>query len=83
MNKNDTPLCFSVGLLNRCLWMQGYYPPQKEEYLLFKTSISFIDHLQELFGAILTASMLVVPPSNELKKNVFAVVDFVEVSELL
>ncbi|XP_031403762.1 putative acyl-activating enzyme 19 isoform X2 [Punica granatum] len=66
------------GLLNRFMWMQEFYPFEVEEYVLFKTSISFIDHLQEILGAILTASALVVPPFNELKENIFAVLDFLE-----
>ncbi|XP_052113196.1 putative acyl-activating enzyme 19 isoform X2 [Arachis duranensis] len=43
------------GLSNRFLWMQGLYPLNGQESLLFKTSISFVDHLQEFFSAILTA----------------------------
>ncbi|KAH9706700.1 putative acyl-activating enzyme 19 [Citrus sinensis] len=46
------------GLLNRFLWMQDLYPLHGEELLLFKTSISFIDHLQEFLSAILTACTL-------------------------
>lgn len=59
--------------------MQELYPLQGEEILLFKTSISFVDHLQEFLGAILTACTLVIPPYNELKDNVFSVVDFLQV----
>jgi acyl-CoA synthetase len=55
------------------------YPLQGEEILLFKTSISFIDHLQEFLGAILTACPLVIPPFSELKDNMFSVVDFLQV----
>uniref|UniRef100_A0A2N9EFS9 AMP-dependent synthetase/ligase domain-containing protein n=1 Tax=Fagus sylvatica TaxID=28930 RepID=A0A2N9EFS9_FAGSY len=47
------------GLINRFVWMQELYPLQGEEILLFKTSISFVDHLQEFLGAILTACTLV------------------------
>lgn len=47
--------------------------------MLFKTSISFIDHLQEVLGTILTASTLVVPPFNLLKENIFSVLHFLEV----
>lgn len=66
------------GLINRFVWMQELYPLQGEEILLFKTSISFVDHLQEFLGAILTACTLVIPPYNELKDNVFSVVDFLQ-----
>ncbi|XP_059312059.1 putative acyl-activating enzyme 19 isoform X4 [Lycium ferocissimum] len=67
-----------VGLLNRFLWMQRSYSFQKEEILLFKTSISFIDHLQEFLGAILANCTLVIPPSNQLKDNIFCVVNLLQ-----
>ncbi|KAL3380913.1 hypothetical protein AABB24_001189 [Solanum stoloniferum] len=69
-----------VGLLNRFLWMQGSFPFQKEEILLFKTSISFIDHLQEFLGAILANCTLIIPPFNQLKDNIFCVVNLLQVS---
>lgn len=59
--------------------MQELYPMQGEELLLFKTSISFIDHLQEFIAAILTTCTLVIPPFNELKENLFSVVNFLQV----
>lgn len=59
--------------------MQELYPMQGEELLLFKTSISFVDHLQEFLAAILTTCTLVIPPFNELKENLFSVVDFLQV----
>ncbi|OIT39647.1 putative acyl-activating enzyme 19 [Nicotiana attenuata] len=67
-----------VGLLNRFLWMQESYPFQKEEILLFKTSISFIDHLQEFLGSILANCTLVIPPFNQLKDNIFCVVNLLQ-----
>ncbi|XP_069155693.1 putative acyl-activating enzyme 19 isoform X8 [Solanum lycopersicum] len=67
-----------VGLLNRFLWMQGSFPFQKEEILLFKTSISFIDHLQEFLGAILANCTLIIPPFNQLKDNIFLVVNLLQ-----
>lgn len=66
------------GLLNRFLWMQEFYPLLGEEILLFKTSISFVDHLQEFLGAILSACTLVIPPFNELKQNPFHVIDYLK-----
>nr|XP_048331209.1 putative acyl-activating enzyme 19 isoform X4 [Ziziphus jujuba var. spinosa] len=66
------------GLLNRFWWMQELYPLSGEERLLFKTSISFIDHLQEFLSAIVTGSTLVVPPFNVLKQKMLAVVDFIQ-----
>ncbi|KAL3516700.1 hypothetical protein ACH5RR_023602 [Cinchona calisaya] len=68
-----------AGLLNRFLWMQDLYPLHGEEHLVFKTSISFIDHLQEFLSGILTSSTLVVPPFNELKENILCVVDFLQI----
>ncbi|GFY90408.1 AMP-dependent synthetase and ligase family protein [Actinidia rufa] len=67
-----------TGLMNRFLWMKELYPLVGEELLMFKTSISFIDHLQEFFGALLTACTLVIPPFNELKENLFYVYDFLQ-----
>ncbi|KAM3684926.1 hypothetical protein ACJW31_11G079800 [Castanea mollissima] len=66
------------GLINRFIWMQEFYPLHGEELLLFKTSISFVDHLQEFLGAILTACTLVIPPYKDLKENVFSVFDFLQ-----
>ncbi|XP_075646000.1 putative acyl-activating enzyme 19 isoform X1 [Castanea sativa] len=66
------------GLINRFIWMQELYPLHGEELLLFKTSISFVDHLQEFLGAILTACTLVIPPYKDLKENVFSVFDFLQ-----
>lgn len=68
-----------VGLINRFIWMQELYPLHGEDLLLFKTSISFVDHLQEFLGAILTACTLVIPPYEDLKENVFSVIDFLQV----
>lgn len=59
--------------------MQGSFPFQKEEILLFKTSISFIDHLQEFLGAILANCTLIIPPFNQLKDNIFLVVNLSQV----
>lgn len=67
------------GLLNRFLWMQELYPLNGEGFLLFKTAISFIDHLQEFLSAILTGSTLVIPPFNHVKQNVFYLLDFLQV----
>ncbi|XP_015950867.1 putative acyl-activating enzyme 19 isoform X1 [Arachis duranensis] len=66
------------GLSNRFLWMQGLYPLNGQESLLFKTSISFVDHLQEFFSAILTACMLVIPPFSVLKENICSIIDFLQ-----
>ncbi|KAL5834751.1 hypothetical protein ACOSQ4_014248 [Xanthoceras sorbifolium] len=66
------------GLLNRFLWMQDLYPPHGEDILLFKTSISFIDHLQEIFSAILTACTLVIPPVIELKRNLISIIEVLQ-----
>ncbi|KAJ4959494.1 hypothetical protein NE237_026605 [Protea cynaroides] len=67
------------GLVNRILWMKELFPLDGEETLVFKTSISFIDHLQEFLGAILTGAPLVVPPFEELKANPFCIIDFLKV----
>ncbi|XP_073227086.1 putative acyl-activating enzyme 19 isoform X3 [Cicer arietinum] len=66
------------GLSNRFLWMQGMYPLTGQELLLFKSSISFIDHLQEFLSSILTACVLIIPPFSELKENVYSMIDFLQ-----
>lgn len=66
------------GLLNRFSWMQRLYPLHGKELLLFKTSISFVDHLQEFLASMLCACTLVVPPLNKLKHNALVVADFLE-----
>ncbi|XP_065851847.1 putative acyl-activating enzyme 19 isoform X2 [Euphorbia lathyris] len=66
------------GLFNRFLWMQEAYPLNGNEVLLFKTSISFIDHLQEFLSAMLTACTLVVPPFNQLRHDPFSVANFLQ-----
>lgn len=58
--------------------MQDLYPMHGQDYLVFKTSISFIDHLQEFLSGILTTSTLVVPPFNVLKENILCMVDFLQ-----
>ncbi|KAL2514087.1 putative acyl-activating enzyme 19 [Forsythia ovata] len=67
-----------IGLLNRFLWMQEIYPLHGGDLLLFKTPISFIDHLQEFLGALLASCTLVIPPFNQLKENIFYIVDFLQ-----
>ncbi|KAF6148621.1 hypothetical protein GIB67_042580 [Kingdonia uniflora] len=70
------------GLLNRYLWMQEFFPLQEEEILMFKTSISFIDHMQEFLSAILTCKPLLIPPFEELKANPFCIVDYIKIGGL-
>ncbi|PKA66229.1 Putative acyl-activating enzyme 19 [Apostasia shenzhenica] len=66
------------GLLNRYSWMQDQFPIFQEDILLFKTSVSFIDHLQEFLAPILTGCMLVIPPYTELKLYFAFTVHFIE-----
>ncbi|KAL8204386.1 hypothetical protein R6Q57_010009 [Mikania cordata] len=66
------------GLLNRFLWMQDMYPLHGEETLLFKTSISFIDHLQEILGALLTSCTLVIPFYSGLKENIVTITEYLQ-----
>ncbi|KAL5724700.1 hypothetical protein ACHQM5_007926 [Ranunculus cassubicifolius] len=67
-----------IGLLNRYMWMQGISPLHEDEVLLFKTPISFIDHLQEFISAILTCVPIIVPPFDEFKVNPFYIADFLK-----
>ncbi|XP_072967109.1 putative acyl-activating enzyme 19 isoform X4 [Typha angustifolia] len=66
------------GLLNRFSWLQELIPLCMEDILLFKTSISFVDHIQEFLCAILTCTMLVIPPFDKLKTNPTYLVNFIE-----
>ncbi|KAK9747743.1 hypothetical protein RND81_02G012700 [Saponaria officinalis] len=66
------------AVLNRFLWMQELYPLSKnDDVLLFKTSVSFVDHVQEFLAPMLAGCTLVIPPFDELRRNLFSVVDFV------
>lgn len=47
--------------------------------MAFKTSVGFIDHLQEFLGAILNSTPLVIPPFTLLKENIISIIDFLEV----
>lgn len=62
--------------------MQDSYPLNGDEVLLFKTSISFVDHLQEFLSAILTACSLVIPPTMELKTNLFSIIHYLQVHSI-
>ncbi|KAL9239681.1 hypothetical protein vseg_013981 [Gypsophila vaccaria] len=66
------------GVFNRFLWMQESFPLRKnEDVLLFKTSVSFVDHIQEFLGPVLAGCTLVIPAFDELRGNVFGLVDYV------
>ncbi|CAN1765498.1 Putative acyl-activating enzyme 19 [Linum perenne] len=66
------------GLLNRFQWMNDLYPVGSEEILIFKASISFVDHLQEFLCAMLSACTVVIPPFRELKDNPPSIVNFLQ-----
>ncbi|KAI3826872.1 hypothetical protein L1987_00931 [Smallanthus sonchifolius] len=61
-----------------CGTEQGIYPLCGEETLLFKTSIGFIDHLQEILGALLTSCTLVIPSFSELKENLLSITEYLQ-----
>ncbi len=54
------------GLINRIRWMQETYPIDSTETHLFKTALSFVDHLAESFQALLSGASLVILPDNEV-----------------
>ncbi|XP_056849046.1 putative acyl-activating enzyme 19 isoform X1 [Raphanus sativus] len=66
------------GLLNRFKWMQEHYPVVGEQRFAFKTSVGFIDHLQEFLGATLSSTPLVIPPFTLLKENMISILGFLE-----
>ncbi|OQU75702.1 hypothetical protein SORBI_3010G009200 [Sorghum bicolor] len=67
------------GLLNRFLWMQRRNPLCSDDVLLFKTSVSFVDHLQEFLSAVLTCTTLVIPPPSEWRANPASVANLIKV----
>ncbi|XP_025811498.1 putative acyl-activating enzyme 19 isoform X2 [Panicum hallii] len=67
------------GLLNRFLWMQRRNPLCSDDVLLFKTSISFVDHLQEFLSAVLTCTTLVIPPPSEWRANPASLANLIKV----
>lgn len=69
-----------LGLLNRFLWMQALFPLHEGDVLIFKTSVSFVDHLQEFLSAVLTCTPLIIPPFHVLKENPLYLVNFLKVS---
>ncbi|KAL6606345.1 hypothetical protein ACP70R_041998 [Stipagrostis hirtigluma subsp. patula] len=67
------------GLLNRFLWMQRRNPLCSDDVLLFKTSVSFVDHLQEFLSAVLTCTTLVIPPPSEWRANPASLANLIKV----
>ncbi|KAF8775794.1 hypothetical protein HU200_004180 [Digitaria exilis] len=67
------------GLLNRFLWMQRS-PLCSDDVLLFKTSISFVDHLQEFLAAVLSCTTLVIPPPSEWRANPASLANLIKVA---
>ncbi|XP_078437775.1 AMP-dependent synthetase and ligase family protein isoform X2 [Wolffia australiana] len=65
------------GLVNRFLWMQKAFPVCHGETLLFKTPVSFIDHIQEILTAVLSCTPLIIPP-DELRAYPFYLVDILK-----
>jgi acyl-CoA synthetase len=70
----------AIGLLNRFLWMQRRNPLCSDDVLLFKTSISFVDHLQEFLSAVLTCTILVIPPPSEWRANPASLANLIKVA---
>ena len=68
------------GLVNRFMWMQEAFPVHSGDILLFKTPVSFIDHLQEILAPVLSCTPLIIPPSNDLKAYPFYLVDILKVN---
>jgi hypothetical protein len=68
-----------LGLLNRFLWMQIRNPLCSDDVLLFKTSVSFVDHLQEFLSAVLTSTTLIIPP-NDWRANPASLANLIKVT---
>jgi surfactin family lipopeptide synthetase A len=52
------------GIVNRCYWMWGNFPFQKDEKCCFKTSLSFVDSIWEIFGPLLQGIVLDLVPKD-------------------
>ncbi|XP_050686170.1 zwittermicin A synthase ZmaJ-like [Eriocheir sinensis] len=63
------------ALLNRLAWQWHTFPYQQGEVCCFKTALTFVDSLSEIFGPLLTGHSLVVVP----KAMIQAVDDLVTV----
>ncbi|WVZ82903.1 hypothetical protein U9M48_030110 [Paspalum notatum var. saurae] len=72
----------ALGLLNRFLWMQRRNPLCSDDLLLFKTSVSFVDHLQEFLSAVLTCTTLVIPPPSEWRANPASLANLIKVYQI-
>ena len=61
-------ICASAaGTLSRFEWMWKEYPFQPSDVICFKTSVSFVDCIWEIFGGILKAVPLVIASDVEVK----------------
>uniref|UniRef100_K3XUX5 4-coumarate--CoA ligase n=1 Tax=Setaria italica TaxID=4555 RepID=K3XUX5_SETIT len=58
---------------------KGVCGTEKDDVLLFKTSISFVDHLQEFLSAALTCTTLVIPPPSEWRANPASLANLIKV----
>ena len=55
------------GVLNRIAWMWQHYPPQPQEVWCQKTSLSFVDAVAEIWGALLSGVPLVIAPADAVQ----------------
>uniref|UniRef100_A0A0A9DLY0 Uncharacterized protein n=1 Tax=Arundo donax TaxID=35708 RepID=A0A0A9DLY0_ARUDO len=60
--------------------MQRRNPLCSDDVLLFKTSVSFVDHLQEFLSAVLTCTALVIPPSSEWRADPASLANMIKVT---
>ena len=61
-------ICASAaGTLSRFEWMWKEYPFQPSDVICFKTSVSFVDCIWEIFGGILKAVPLMIASDAEVK----------------
>lgn len=65
------------AVLNRLTWQWLTFPYQKDEICCFKTALTFVDSISEIFGPLLTGRQVVVIP----KEVTRAVDELVEVLE--
>ncbi len=57
------------GLLNRLSWQWRNYPVQENEVFCQKTTLNFVDHLWEIWGALLSGATLLLVPDEQVREG--------------
>ena len=55
------------GVINRCRWQWAAYPFEPGETVAAKTTLNFVDHLWEIWGALLGGAPLLLVPEDTVR----------------